>query len=149
MGRWNSNTATFETEICHRCKAAEESLDNVSSLYDGLCDDCGVKERLAADARLRIFRMELAEAQFKYPKACKICRGAGWFYFAPRNEDPGDSSPCSECLEKGVCPRCGKNQMEKGGLVMDDETGSSACGCGYNDSDSKTSQPVIPEPPEF
>ena len=73
---------------------------------------------------------EVAEAQAEYdrkwPKHCRECNGWGGFWFtfdpSPSGVSLGsgymvDANPCEACVEKGICPRCGR------------EIAAGPCGC--------------------
>lgn len=68
------------------------------------------------EARKRYDR-EVKQYQTKWPNHCKKCNGWGGFYVrydpSPAGISLGsgymtDFDLCLECLEKDVCPRCGK-----------------------------------------
>lgn len=47
----------------------------------------------------------------KWPKYCRKCHGLGGFHHSSyRWDEPDSDEACSECVEKGRCPRCGRYQ---------------------------------------
>ena len=56
------------------------------------------------------YQAELESARaawwLRWPSACKKCEGAGCFLLAATQWEPPDVDLC-DCLESGVCPRCG------------------------------------------
>jgi len=65
---------------------------------------------------------EIKKYAEEYPKYCRRCKGWGYFYSKYDPSPPGvslgygymiDMDPCPDCLEKGVCPRCGGAGMEE------------------------------------
>ena len=65
------------------------------------------------------------EFQDRWPNFCHSCGAWGGvtypvYVYRDGSADPGGSDPCSHCLEIGVCPRCGDqdlNFLERGGLT--------------------------------
>lgn len=87
----------------------------------------------------------------QWPNHCKTCKGVGgWvdtFDPSPAGVPLGagvmhDCDPCPDCVERGICPRCGQPGLtdeERG----DDSTGEGPCKqCGWNHDDA------LPELPE-
>ena len=89
----------------------------------------------------------------KYPDYCKRCNGWGgaWDRYDPSPAGVSlgsgymiDFEPCAECVEKGICPRCGKlndrwlTDLEQVGEVDKCDH----CGLDIEDPDG------LPEPPE-
>jgi len=92
-----------------------------------------------------------AEYLGKWTKVCRECRGKGGhvYYDDPGVSDcslPGGAMPfselCEKCLEKGICPRCGKlawfdDEYEQGKIVCPH--------CGWTEGNSEHSMPEQPE----
>jgi hypothetical protein len=72
----------------------------------------------------------------RYPDYCRMCKGFG------QHECDAYSLPCKDCVEKGLCARCGKPGLtcENRG---DESTGEGPCSfCGWDYKDGR------PEPIE-
>ncbi len=73
------------------------------------------------NARCLRLQAELEAFKAKWPNFCTHCGGWGVIPYAARiyrdgSGEPGGADPCSYCLEKGLCPRCGKelNMLVRG-----------------------------------
>jgi len=62
-------------------------------------------------------QVERARYAAKWPNYCRKCHGEGftWYTYDPSpagvSLSPGsmeDCDPCPDCIEKGLCPRCGQ-----------------------------------------
>ena len=63
------------------------------------------------------FQVERARYAGRWPRYCRTCNGEGfiWYTYDPSPAGvslaPGsmeDCDPCPDCVEKGICPRCGE-----------------------------------------
>lgn len=99
---------------------------------------------------MRRYEKEVKEFETKWPNYCRKCGGWGGFYV---NYDPSsrgtslgrgymtDFDLCLECLEKDLCPRCGKTII----TIESDYSDTFKCDfCGFEEG--KTSG--LPEEPE-
>ena len=95
-----------------------------------------------------------AEYRQKWPNFCKNCSGWGGSYStydpSPAGVSLGsgfmyDYEPCGDCLEKGICPRCGKEskRMKK---AMEEGTDDFTCEhCGWSEEEKTEGMPEEPE----
>jgi hypothetical protein len=88
---------------------------------------------------------EKARADFraKWPKSCLKCQATGWISWTENGAPFGEgywpmpmTDICPDCIEKGICPRCGFT----GSL---NEEGTECCDCGWT---SETTDPMPDEP---
>jgi len=103
------------------------------------------------DDRFAAWKVEHAAYLERWPNVCQECGGQGGFEY---QDDPGDrdcslsggtttfSEPCSECLENGTCPRCGKEAWPDSEMFDADELTCSYCGWADSAPDG------LPEVPE-
>ncbi len=45
----------------------------------------------------------------QWPDHCRPCCASGVYYFAGNYEQPAEYDTCSHCMERSICPRCGKS----------------------------------------
>lgn len=78
----------------------------------------------------------LAEHVTKWPDYCRCCDGWGQFTYSYDPSPKGvslssgwleDAEPCPDCVEKGVCARCGKD-----GLGLESEGPCLYCNWDYD-----------------
>ena len=64
-----------------------------------------------------LLQVERAQYAARWPNHCRKCHGEGftWYTYDPSPAgvalSPGyleDYDPCPDCVEKGICPRCGE-----------------------------------------
>ncbi len=66
-------------------------------------------------------KIQLWESQ--WPNHCRTCDGYGEVYYP---DDGSDS--CPDCMESGMCPRCGEHTF-----AHEEESPCSSCGWDYGD----------------
>jgi len=105
-------------------------------------------------------KAELAQTEYQtqWPNYCQGCHGAGlhsWY----ENQSPigsgmywpeGLHEPCSDCAEKGNCPRCGQEISADDDAVnawLEDQTPCPHCGWDWGQEGDVC--PDIPDIPEY
>jgi len=87
----------------------------------------------------------------KWPDHCKNCGGWGGFYgeYDPSpagvSLSPGhmtEFDPCPECMEEGICPRCGEKVWDWNEVAEDAQGPCSNCGWTEGEDEG------LPEAPE-
>ena len=95
------------------------------------------------------WKIVTAEYETAWPSYCRKCDGQGGhgYYYDPSPAGVSLSSgqmfdydPCPECVEKGICPRCG-NQVWTEDDFGSDLVTCSACGWKEEDPDAAPEQP--------
>jgi hypothetical protein len=78
-----------------------------------------IQHSLACTKALEKFVADLHDYVIKWPHHCKKCGGWGTIGSGIEDRDTGivDISPCTDCTENNLCPRCGEHSLhftEKG-----------------------------------
>lgn len=94
------------------------------------------------------YKRLLKEYTDMWPNYCRRCRGSGLYTFFDDPSPAGVSlapgvmefaEACSDCVEKGICPRCGKQVWD------DDVDWPQPCPeCGWVEDETEVA-PSIPE----
>lgn len=68
------------------------------------------------------------EYEAQWPNHCRHCNGWGGFaqYNYPR--EPDDFESCGDCIDKGICPRCGQQAWSDEDLFNNDVLVCPHCG---------------------
>ena len=90
-------------------------------------------------------KVERARYTARWPRYCHTCKGEGALYYtydpspAGVSLAPGsmeDCDPCPDCVERGICPRCGEQVWDDDSWDMFPST-PLVCGlCGWNEHKS-------------
>lgn len=112
-------------------------MDKPKLTENGHTEDC--------NRRKAKYEADLAAFEQAHPNYCRVCGGRGGFAY---NYDPSPAGvslspgymtevePCSECVERGVCPLCTQHTL--------DEDGEKCSNCEW-----KWDDPNVPSKPEF
>lgn len=69
----------------------------------------------------------------QYPRYCRTCTGFGGRAILNYPNEPDDFLACPDCLERGICPRCGAADANPD-APLDGKPICQVCGWSYDDS---------------
>lgn len=70
--------------------------------------------------------------QARYPQYCRRCRGFGGRTVGNYPDEPDEFIPCADCLERGLCPRCGATGANLNAYL---DRRPVCAACGWDDDD--------------